>query len=166
MRKGRNLFRDKRGIEGLPMYLIIIVVIAVAVLAAVLAMMKYITFDKPIEATCTKITGSGNVISGEGYLVRVKAKGMERVLNIDFTAEIKVYEKNTNKPISGATVTISGAGTAGSNKTDATGVAKINIKGAKLEENQEEIYMRIEVKASGYQSFVDDEGILILRVSS
>ncbi|MEM1513702.1 MAG: hypothetical protein QXW78_00580 [Candidatus Thermoplasmatota archaeon] len=160
-----NLFKDKRGIEGLPMHLIIIVVIAVAVLAAVLAMMKYVTFDKPMEIKCTQIRGDvQKVRDSEGYLVKVNSTGNEKITNIDFTAYIEVYEKNSGKPISGATVTIIGAGAVGSGKTNATGIAKVKVENAELAENQDEVYLKIEVKASGYQDFVDDKGLLIVRV--
>jgi hypothetical protein len=159
-----NLFKDRRGIEGLPMHLIIIVVIAVAVLAAVLAMMKYVTFDKPMEATCIKIQGNvQKVKDSDGYLVKVTSTGGEKITNIDFTAYVQVYEKDSKKPITGATVTIIGANAVGSGKTNETGVAKVKVENAELAENQDEVYLKIEVKASGYQDFVDDQGILIVR---
>ncbi|MEM2935184.1 MAG: hypothetical protein QXF32_02340 [Candidatus Thermoplasmatota archaeon] len=165
IKKRGNLLKDKRGIEGLPMHLIIIVVIAVAVLAAVLAMMKYVTFDKPMEATCLQIRGDVQKVSDtDGYLVKVNSTGSEKITNIDFTAYIKVYEKNSEKPVSGATVTIVGAGAVGSGKTNATGIAKVKVENAELAENQDEVYLKIEVKASGYQNFVDEEGLLVIRV--
>ena len=81
---------------------------------------------------------------------------------ISFKATIEVKDSDGN-PISGASVVLQGAHTTASGKTKEDGTVEINVQNAKLEENQQQVYMKILVKAHGYQDFEDDEGILIVR---
>ncbi|MCD6330890.1 MAG: Ig-like domain-containing protein [Thermoplasmata archaeon] len=166
----RRLLKDKRGIEGLPMRLIIIVVVAAVVLAAILAMMKYVKpagtlqvsyeFDNSYSGQNVLDTSSGNVI-----LVDAKDEGMGEVNPISFKINIKVTDTN-GKPVSGATVILTGAGTAAAGETDGNGIAPIEVTNAKLLENQETAYMKVEVKASGYNKYIDEEGVILQRVTS
>jgi len=158
--------KDKRGIEGLPMRLIIIVVVAAAVLAAILAMMGSIHPPGTLKISYGTINADSNVkegSSGNVILVDAKNAGSSEISNINFSIIIKVTDSK-GKPVSGATVIISGAGTAGANTTGGDGEANITIKGAKLEANQETAYMKVEVKASGYHKYIDEEGLILQRV--
>jgi len=161
-----KFIEDKRGIEGLPMRLIIIVVIAVVIIAALVTMMKYVTVDKPMTASCVEIQQNGDtrVEAGEGFVVKVDYSGMDAISNIKFKAKISVKD-NDGKPVSGADVIIDGAHAVGSGKTGGDGNVTISIENAKLEENQGEAYMKITVKAKGYRDFKDEEGLLIKRVT-
>lgn len=158
--------KDKRGIEGLPMRLIIIVVVAAAVLAAILAMMSSIHPPGTLKISYGTITPNTNVMStssGNVILVDATSKGSDEITDIGFTIVIKVTDSK-GKPVSGATVILSGAGTAGSGTTKGTGEVPITITGAKLEANQETAYMKVEVKASGYNKYIDEEGLILQRV--
>lgn len=161
----RRLLRDKRGIEGLPMRLIIIVVVAAVVLAAVLAMMKYVTPPGTLQVSYEFKEAINNVSEdSEGNVILVTAKGMEEVKDIKFKINVTVTDTN-GKPISGATVILTGAGT-GVGTTEPDGTVTIEVKNAKLLENQETAYMKVEVKASGYHKYVDEEGVILQRVTS
>ena len=153
---------DKRGIEGLPMRLIIIVVVAAVVLAAILAMMPKTT-PGSLKVSFGKIKEGGSTY--HGGVVLVKANGEEKIDEITFTAYVNVTDSN-GKPISGATVIISGGGAAGVGTTQPNGTATVTVKGAKLEENQDEAYLKVTVKASGYPDYVDNHGLLLQRVTS
>ena len=161
-----KFIEDRRGIEGLPMRLIIIVVIAVIIIAALVTMMKYVTVDKPMTASCIEIQQNGDtrVEAGEGFVAKVDYSGMDAISNIKFKAKI-VVKDNDGKPVSGADVIIDGAHAVGSGKTDGSGNVTISIENAKLEENQEDAYMKIIVKAKGYRDFEDDQGLLIKRIT-
>ncbi len=161
-----KFIEDRRGIEGLPMRLIIIVVIAVIIIAALVTMMKYVTVDKPMTASCVEIQQNGDtrVEAGEGFVAKVDYSGMDAISNIKFKAKI-VVKDNDGKPVSGADVIIDGAHAVGSGKTDGNGNVTISIENAKLEENQEDAYMKIIVKAKGYRDFGDDQGLLIKRIT-
>jgi len=161
----RGWLKDQRGIEGLPMRLIIIVVIAGAVLVALLAMLGGISFNKNMDVECSKIEYNGKTY--DGFAVPVDATGSEEISGISFTAHIYVYESGTNKPVEGAKVTISGAesgvGGFGSGKTDENGLAIISVSGCTLPANYGEAQLKIEVTKSGYNKFIDLEGIKIVR---
>ncbi len=159
--------KDKRGIEGLPMRLIIIVVVAAAVLAAILAMINYINPPGTLKVSCESIIPQAHVKDGSsGNVILVDASGdvgSSKIEGISFTITIKVTDSK-GKPVSGATVILSGAGTAAGGTTGGDGTVPIDVTNAKLEENQETAYMKIEVKASGYNKYIDEEGIILQRV--
>jgi len=157
----KKWLKDKRGIEGLPMRLIIIVVVAAAVLAAVLAMIGMVKPNKNMDVECAKIEIGGE--SYDGFTVPVDVTGSQEITDISFTAYIYVYEKGTNNPVSGAKVSISGGDGFGSGTTDGNGLAKITVSNCRLPENYNEVYLKIEVTKSGYNKFVDEEGIKIVR---
>lgn len=158
--------KDKRGIEGLPMHLIIIIAVAVAVLAILFAIIGGIKPIGTLSVSCEKIEAGEHVkkeSSGNVILVDAKEKGSEIIKYINFSVRVKVTDSK-GKPVAGATVIISGAGTAGANTTVGDGTAVVRIKNAILERNQETAYMKIEVKASGYHKYIDEEGLILQRV--
>lgn len=164
----RKLLKDERGIEGLPMRLIIIVVIAAIVLAAVLALMKGFTPKGNLQVVYLGTTAdNNNAMDSSGNLVKVNAsgKGSAEIYPINFTAKIKVSDSEGN-PVSGATVILSGAGTAGSNTTSGNGIAIVRVTGAKLDENVQSRYMKVTVKASNFHDYVEENGILLQRSGS
>jgi len=161
----RDFIRDRRGIEGLPMRLIIIVVVAAVVLAAILAMMPKTT-PSSLKVKFETITPiSNNVKQSSGGVVLVKSNGYEEIDGIEFNATIKITD-DKGKPISGATVILSGAGGTGVAQTNGNGIAYVKVQSAKLEENQESAYMKVTVKASGYPDYIDNDGLLLQRVTS
>ncbi len=157
--------KDRRGIEGLPMRLIIILVVAIAVLAAIMAIINMIGTNKNMTAECAKIVYNGETY--DGFQVPVDATGSEEKTGITFTAYIYVYELTKDgpgDPISGAKVSISGGNGFGSGTTDGSGLATITVSNCILPENADEVDLKIEVTKSGYNKFVDEEGIKIVRI--
>jgi len=153
MRKISLRQNEKAQVLGLPMYLIIIMIVAVAVIAAVLFMMPQGT--KTIEAYAT-----------ENYLIAEASPtgGMEEFTfasSYTVTITVATNDKNAN-PISGATVTLTGAGTSGAGVTDSNGIAQITVTPA-LAENEKDAYMILEVKAAGYEDFSKAEAVHVHR---
>jgi len=154
--------RDRRGIEGLPMHLIIIVVIAGVVIAAILAMMGTFNPKDSLQIEYAGTDGRHNCSDGDGNLVKVTAAGAEEVTDIDFNATIKVFDSKGN-PVKGATVVLAGAQSAGSGTTDENGEATVQVDDAVLKANQQSAYMSLTVKASGFHDYTDEEAILLQR---
>lgn len=149
-----NWFKDRRGIEGLPMRLVIIVVIAAIVLAAIIAVIGEFKPKGNLSIECISVDGQ------DGNLKTVNGLGE---INIsDFEVVAKVTDSKGN-PVSGASVTITGANGAGSGKTGNDGMVTIIVKGAKLNANENEEYMKVTVSASGYNKHVEEGFIVIAR---
>ena len=143
---------NKAQVLGLPMYLIIIMIVAVAVIAAVLFMLPRGT--KTIEAMVT-----------ENFLISEDpgAAGMGEYTFNTYTVKVKVTTNDENAdPISGARVILTGAGTSGSDYTDANGVAIIDVT-PKLAENEKDAYMKLEIKASGFEDYEKIQAVHIHR---
>lgn len=152
----RNSFRrnNEAQVLGLPMYLIIIMIVAVAVIAAVVFMMPQ--GSKQIDAQVTQ--SSLLSFSGNGRI------------NKQWTGDdikIKVVTKDDSAdPISGATVTLTGAGVAFEEKTDDDGIAtitKTELGNVVLEENKNIDYITVNIKASGFEDYEDTEAIKVVR---
>ena len=100
----------------------------------------------------------------EGFVMIVDADDFGKIKVPPFNVTIKVIEPFNNKPISGATVVISGAETVATGKTGEEGVVILYIKNAILEENIQQEDMSIEVTAQGYFRYVNKEGIKLVRI--
>ncbi len=146
----KNSFRsnEKAQVLGLPMYLIIIMIVAVAVIAAVIFMMPQ--GSKQIDAQIT----SGSLIGGSGT-GRITPKG-------DVTIKV-VTKDGSADPISGATVTLIGAGVAEEHVTDNDGEWTFTDVSPVLEANKNEDYITVRVKASGFEDYEDVQAIHVVR---
>lgn len=147
--------KDKRGIEGLPMRLIIIVVVAAAVLAAILAMIGIVNPKGTLNVECISVNGN------DGNLYTISGNG--EITCPDFEVVVKVTNSKGD-PISGATVTLTGANGAGSNRTGDNGITRITVKNVKLNANENIEYMDVTVTASGYHNYNEENFIVISRV--
>ena len=151
--KGKIIKIDNRGqVLGLPMYLIIVMIVAVAVIAAVIFMLPQGT--KTIKAQVT----DNSVYS----LGANNANGVYTFL--DFTVTLNVFTADERgDPIVGARVRLSGGGIVGEGQTNQNGVAIVDISGAKLDPNINEAYMTMTIKSSGFEDFTDDSAVLLFR---
>ena len=136
---------------GLPMYLIIIMIVAVAVIAAVLMMLPQGT--KMMDAQVIE----GSVHSGDGS-----------VGDLDITVgtiQVKVTTDDDRRdPIEGAVVRLSGAhGIGESDPTGTDGIATISVTGCMLDSGVNEASMKMTVKASGFEDFEDLNAVTIYR---
>ncbi|MEF8879418.1 MAG: hypothetical protein V5A64_03390 [Candidatus Thermoplasmatota archaeon] len=154
MIKKRCLKKDERGqVLGLPMYLIIIMIVAVAVIAAVIFMMPQ--GSKQIDAQVTQ--GSLIDLSGDG---EISGNPSDNII-------IKVFTKDERAdPISGATITLTGAGVAYEDTTNDAGEVSIDPTSisAELSSNKNDDYISMTIKASGFEDYKDDQAIHVVRV--
>jgi len=153
--KIRGLIGDKRAIEGLPMRLIILVVIAGVVLAAIITMIPHPKGNLQVE--CVSVDGN------DGNLKTIHDSGRGEVSAGDFDVVVKVTD-DKGKAISGASVTLTGANGAGSGRTEDDGTAVITVTGVKLNANEDVDYMKVTVTASGYHKYEEENFIVISRV--
>jgi len=135
---------------GLPMYLIIIMIIAVAVIAAVLMMLP--------QGTKMMIgqVQSGSVFKGNGD------PGEITVSNVVVTVEVKTNDDRRD-PIQGAIVRLSGAHGIGEATTNDQGIATIDVGDCMLDQGINEAYMKMTVKADGYEDYEDQDAVIIYR---
>jgi len=156
--KGNN----KGQVLGLPMYLIIIMIVAVAVIAAVIFMLPQGT--KTIKAQVTE----GSVYS-TGTLA---TDGTYNFNAFQVTVLVTTSDERSD-PIYGATVRLSGGGVIAQGTTDNSGTVVFDggtgaghgntITGAKLDPNNFEANMKLTIKASGYEDYTDDSAVLLYR---
>jgi hypothetical protein len=153
----RNFWKNASGdVLGIPMYLIIIMIVAVAVIAAVVFMIPKGTRTMNAQVTSNALlaespgsTGSGSFTFSKTYTIWVK------VTTNDQRAD----------PIADATVILSGAGDASQGKTLKNGSAKITGVKPILDVNVNEAYMKLTVKATGFEDFTDIKAVNVVRLS-
>ena len=154
MKIRRNLKTNEAGdILGIPMYLIIIMIIAVAVIASVIYMIPRGTRTMSAQVTSNALIAEAS--SGGG------------IFNFSKTYTVWVQVTTNDEridPIFGATVTLVGANVAGQAKTLANGSAKITGIKPRLDANINEAHMTLTVKAAGYDDYSDPEAITVIRL--
>ena len=143
---------DEAQVLGLPMYLIIVMIVAVAVIAAVIFMIPQGTgmINAQIinNAVIAETPGHASAFTFGSYEVEVKVTS----------------NNNPANPIAGATVTLVGSGDADSATTNSNGIATLSVSPS-LSENINEGSMKLTVRASGYQEYTDDFAVTIYRLS-
>jgi hypothetical protein len=83
-----------------------------------------------------------------------------------YTIWIKVTTNDQRAdPIAAATVTLVGAGVAGQGKTLTNGSAKITGIKPILDANVNEAYLKLTVKAAGFDDFADTKAVSVIRLS-
>ena len=148
--------RNEKGqVLGLPMYLIVIMIVAVAIIAAVIFMIPKGSQTMNAQVTTGAVAGDGTNNAGEFEFT-----------NFDVVIRVTTNDDRRD-PIAGAIVRLSGGHTVAEATTDADGNAMFTgasqIIGAKLDVNINEAYMKMTVKASGYEDFEDTEAVLLYR---
>jgi hypothetical protein len=138
------------------MYLIIIMIVAVAVIAAVIVMIPKGTRAMNAQVTSNSLIAENPGTDGGGAFTFTKT----------YTIWVNVRTNDQRAdPIAGATVTLVGAGDSGQGKTLDNGSAKITGIKPTLDANVNEAYMKLTVKVAGYEDFVDDAGVTVMRLS-
>jgi hypothetical protein len=153
----KNFRQNQSGdVLGIPMYLIIIMIVAVAVIASVVFMIPKATrtmnaqvLGNALLAESPGSKGGGSFTFSKTYTVWVN------VITSDERAD----------PISGATVTLVGAGVASQGKTLNNGSAKITGIKPVLDANVNEAYLKLTVKATGFEDFTDMKAVSVIRLS-
>ena len=137
---------------GLPMYLIIVMIVAVAVIAAVIFMIPQGT-----RMMNAQITENAVIAEDPGNASAYTFS------NYDVTVKVSTNDNQAN-PISGATVTLVGSGDAASGTTDADGLITLSITPS-LDENVKEDNIKLTVKAAGYQEYTEEDAVTVYRLS-
>lgn len=157
IRDKKNIIKDERGVEGLPVRLIVVLVVGVIALAAMVAAMNGFKPEKSLSASIVNVNGK------QGNLLRVSSSGAGEVEK-SWNCTIKVTDEKGD-PIDGASVIVHGLYGAGSDVTDKDGVARLNnTNGIKLNANQYTGYMTLEVSATGYHTYKNENALAVIRV--
>jgi hypothetical protein len=143
---------DNAQVLGLPMYLIIVMIVAVAVIAAVIFMIPQGTRMMNVQVTENAVIAEdpGNASSFTLSTTNV-------------TVEVTTNDNQAN-PISKATVTLVGSGAAASGTTDADGSVTLSVTPS-LGENVNEDSIKLTVKAAGYQEYTEEDAVTVYRLS-
>lgn len=151
-----NLWKNEKGqVLGIPMYLIIVMIIAVAVIAAVILMIP-----KGTRTITAQVTSNSLLAEDPG-----SAGGGEFTFSKSYSIWIKVCTSDERAdPIEGATVTLVGSGISGQSKTLKNGSAKITGIKPTLDANVNEAYLKLVIKAAGYEDFIDEKAITVVRL--
>jgi hypothetical protein len=152
MKKRTYINTESAQVLGLPMYLIIVMVVAVAVIAAVIFMIPQgtQTMDALVTENAVIAEDPGNASAFQ--------------FSAPYPITIKV-STNTERadPIQGASVILVGAGIAETATTDGAGIAKFSIQPS-LAENTNENAIKLVVKAAGFEDFTDTQAIMVYRL--
>lgn len=153
----KNFRKNESGdVLGIPMYLIVIMIVAVAVIAAVIFMIPKATRTMNVQVTSNALMAESPGDDGGGKFTFSKT----------YTIWVVVTTSDERAdPISGATVTLVGAGDAGQGKTLDNGSAKITSIKPILDANINEAYMVLTVKATGFEDFTDTKAVSVIRLS-
>jgi hypothetical protein len=147
---------DHGDVLGIPMYLIVIMIVAVAVIASVIFMIPKATKTMNVQVTSNALLAESPGSDGGGKFTFSKT----------YTVWVKVCTSDERAdPISEATVTLVGAGDAAQGKTLDNGSAKITGLKPILDANINEAYLVLTVKANGYQDFTDTKAVSVIRLS-
>ena len=153
MKKRNFRGNNKAQVLGLPMYLIIVMIVAVAVIAAVIYMIPQGT------QTLAASVSSGAAYSSSGTDAENQATFDQ------FTVTVMVQTNDEEKnPIKDATVRLSGCHVVAEGTTLADGTTTITVPAtAYLSAGINEGYMKMTVKAPGYEDFEDDQAVVLIR---
>ncbi len=148
MKKTKLTTNNKAQVLGLPMYLIIIMIVAVAVIAAVVMMIPQA--NKMMNAQITP------------GVIEIQEDGTQSETT---TITINVTTKDDRSdPITDATVTLVGGGKAYSQTTDSSGTATFTVSGLTLDTNINEAYLKATITAAGFEDYIKDQAVLLYRL--
>ena len=142
----RSLIQNEHGME-LPINIVVMLVVGMVALAALLAIIPETKKNLVIEVI------SVNGVSGV-------TSDINNGVSTNVAAIVKVYDGDNNL-VDGASVIITGGGGSGSAKTDATGLATVDVSDVFIRLNQDSIDLKLVVKANGFYDYTDESAILI-----
>ena len=142
----RSLIQNENGME-LPINIVVMLVVGMVALAALLAIIPE-----------TKKNLVINVISVNG--VDGVTSDITNGVSSNVTVVVQVYDSDNNL-VDGANVIITGGGGSGSAKTDATGLATVDVSDVFIRLNQDSVDLKLVVKANEFYDYTDEAAILI-----
>lgn len=147
MNKVKNLFRnDENGME-LPINIVVMLVVGMVALAALLAIIPEAKENLEVDLI--------SVYNNNGSTANIE-NGIKSSVDVIMI----VYDRDNN-PVEGASIIISGGGSMGSNKTDATGQTTVTVPEVLIRINQDSIYLKMVAKANGFYDYSDETAILL-----
>ena len=153
----KRMINDERGVEGLPVRLIVVLVVGVIALAAMVAAMNGFKPQKTLSASVVTVN------SAKGNLLKVSSSGAGEA-GKSWNCTVKVTD-DKGDPVYGASVVLYGLSGAGSAVTDKEGEARFNSTNAvKLNANQNSGYLTMEVTARGYYAYKNENALAVIRV--
>ncbi|HIH43622.1 MAG TPA: carboxypeptidase regulatory-like domain-containing protein [Candidatus Methanoperedenaceae archaeon] len=138
---------DDKGIE-LPINIVVMLVVGMVALAALLAIIPQPKKNMVVEI---------NSVNNDTGVVADLENGVPK----DVSVKLTVYDSNTNNPVKGADVIITGGGSTDAGKTLSTGNASLKLKDVLIRKNQDMLYLKVIVKANGFYDYENDRAILI-----
>ncbi len=142
----RSLIQNEHGME-LPINIVVMLVVGMVALAALLAIIP--ESKKNLVVDVISVNGEDGVTNN-----------IDNGASTNVSVDVKVYD-NDNKLVEGANVIISGGGGFGSDKTDETGLARVDVSNVFIRLNQDSIDLKLVVKANGFYDYTNEEAILI-----
>jgi hypothetical protein len=147
MYKPNDLFRnDENGME-LPINIVVMLVVGMVALAALLAIIPEAKEDMEVDLI--------SVYNNNGSTANIE-NGVKTSVDV----VMMVYDRDNN-PVEGASIIISGGGSMGSNKTDATGRTTVTVPEVLIRINQDSIDLKLVAKANRFHDYIDDSAILL-----
>jgi hypothetical protein len=157
MKRKRSLIKDDEAVEGLPVRLIVVLVVGVIALAAMVAAVNGFKPQKSMSASVYEVGGK------DGNMLMIPKAGSGPAEH-NWTCRVKVVDAKGD-PVEGASVIVHGLSGAGSDVTDRYGVAYLSkTNNVNLNSNQNSGYMTLEVSASGYNTFKNENAVAVVRV--
>ncbi|HEY3273287.1 MAG TPA: carboxypeptidase regulatory-like domain-containing protein [Methanocella sp.] len=157
MKARRRFIEDEEAVEGLPVRLIVVLVVGVIALAAMVAVVNGFKPQKSMSAAVYEVGGK------DGNMLMIPKAGSGPAEH-NWTCRVKVVDAKGD-PIEGASVIVHGLSGAGSDITDRYGVAYLSkTNNVNLNSNQNSGYMTLEVSASGYNTYKNENAIAVVRV--
>jgi hypothetical protein len=156
--RGKRFRDDERGVEGLPVRLIVVLVVGVIALSAMVAAVNSFKPQRTLTAAVTEVS------SKDGNLLQISNSG-EGMVTKSWTCYVNVTD-DKGDPVSGASVIVYGLGGAGSGVTNSKGRAYISkTNDIRLNPNQNSGYMALEVNAAGFYQYKNENALAVIRVN-
>lgn len=155
-----KLSLDERGVEGLPIRLIVVLVIGVVALAAIVGALNEFRPNKTLGAAVIEVDGV------DGNLLTITATGAEEVSKTNVKVVVRVSDVD-GEPVIGASVSLTGLGAAASAMTGADGNATVRFSSPvkiTLQENQNEGYLALEVVSDGFNDYSNERALKVARI--
>ncbi|HUW67799.1 MAG TPA: carboxypeptidase regulatory-like domain-containing protein [Candidatus Nanoarchaeia archaeon] len=131
----------------LPINIVVMLVVGMVALAALLAIIPEAKENLEVDLI--------SVYNNNGSTANVE-NGIKSSVDVIMI----VYDRDNN-PVEGASIIISGGGSMGSNKTDATGQTTVTVPEVLIRINQDSIYLKMVAKANGFYDYSDETAILL-----
>ena len=142
----RSLIQNEHGME-LPINIVVMLVVGMVALAALLAIIP--ETKKNLVINVISVNGVDGVISD-----------ITNGVSSNVAVVVQVYDSDNNL-VDGANIIITGGGGSGSAKTDATGLATVDVSDVFIRLNQDSVDLKLVVKANEFYDYTDEAAILI-----